>query len=184
MVSSIGKLYHTFLKIKKERYINKLKDQGLFVGKNVWFVDDFFLDPSHCYLISIGDNTTICPKVRMIAHDASTKKFLGYSKFGKIDIKENCFIGDSTLILPNVTIGPNTIVGSGSVVTKNIPPNTVAAGNPAKPLCSLEAYLSKIKGYVNDGRKVFGKEYFIDCLDDQKRKELLVEVRDSIGFIV
>jgi maltose O-acetyltransferase len=184
MVSILGNFYHAFLKIKKERYIKKLKDKGLLIGKNVWFVDDFFLDPSHCYLISIGDNTTICPNVRMIAHDASTKKFLGYSKFGKIDIRENCFIGDSTLILPNVTIGPNSIIGSGSVVTKNIPPNTVAAGNPAKPLCSLEAYLLKIKGHVKNGKKVFEKEYWFDCLDDQKRKELLLEVRDSIGFIV
>ena len=108
--------------------------KGLKLGKGVEIIDTFFFDPSHCYLISIGDNCTICPGVRLIAHDASTKKFLGYTKLGKIDIKENCFIGDSTIILPGVTIGPNSIIGAGSVVTKNIPPNVVAAGNPARVL--------------------------------------------------
>ena len=74
MVSLINKLYYAFLRLKKRRYIKLLMNRGLNVGKNVWFVDTFFLDPSHCYLISIGDNSTICPNVRMIAHDASTKK--------------------------------------------------------------------------------------------------------------
>ena len=47
--------------------------KGLKIGKNVEIIDTFFFDPSHCFLISIGDNCTICPNVRLIAHDASTK---------------------------------------------------------------------------------------------------------------
>ena len=168
---------------KKKRYINGLVARGMKLGKNVLIVDTFFFDPSHCYLISIGDNCTICPNVRLIAHDASIKKHLGYTKFGKIDIKENCFIGDSTIILPNVTIGAHSIVGSGSIVTKSIPPHTVAAGNPAKPICSLEEYLLKIKSLVTDETKIFGEDYEIGNLNASKRKELLDAVENSIGFI-
>jgi maltose O-acetyltransferase len=176
--------YKILIEYKKKRYIDNLIKNGLKLGKDVCIVDTFFFDPSHCYLISIGDNCTICPNVRLIAHDASIKRHLGYTKFGKIDIRENCFIGDSTIILPNVTIGSNSIIGSGSVVTKSIPPNTVAAGNPAKVICSLKEYLSKIKSHIDKGKKVFTKTYLMENLDDNKRKELIEDVKDSIGFIV
>lgn len=89
--------YYDFLKKKKESYLKKLIDRGLILGENVSIVDTFFFDPSHCFLISIGDNCTIAPRVRLIAHDASTKKFLGYTKIGRIDIGKNCFLGDSAI---------------------------------------------------------------------------------------
>jgi maltose O-acetyltransferase len=152
------------------------------LGNNVDIIESFFFDPSHCYLISIGDNCTICPNVRLIAHDASTKKFLGYTKLGKIVIKNNCFIGDSTIVLPKVTIGPNSIIGAGSVVTKDIPPNTVAAGNPTKIISTLNDYLNKIK-ILSDKKKIFSEDYFINNLDAQKRQELLSSVGYEVGFI-
>jgi maltose O-acetyltransferase len=176
--------YNLLLDFKKKRYINKLVNNGLKLGNNVLIVDTFFFDPSHCYLLSIGDNSTICPNVRLIAHDASTKKHLGFTKFGKIEIKENCFIGDSTIVLPNVTIGPNSIIGAGSVVTKSIPPNMVAVGNPAKPICSLESYLLKIRNSADSGKKIFGEEYSIERLDVKKRQELIAAANNTIGFII
>ena len=183
MLSYAIKFYAFLLDRKKHRYINSLMKHGLNLGKNVEIIDTFFFDPSHCYLISIGDNCTICPGVRLIAHDASTKKFLGYTKLGKIIIKESCFIGDSAIILPSVTIGPNSIIGAGSVVTRDVPPGTVAAGNPARVICSVEKYLSKIKAQAQD-KEIFGEDYFIENLDDKKRKRLLESVGDGIGFIV
>ena len=183
MFSLVIRLVEFLRKIKKQRYLKGLLRKGLKLGNNVEIIDTFFFDPSHCYLISISDNCTICPGVRLIAHDASTKKFLGYTKLGKIIIKENCFIGDSTIILPGVTIGPNSIVGAGSLVTRDIPPNTVAAGNPAKVICSLDDYIKRMRNLA-EGKKIFDESYFIEHLDDRKRKELLKSVRNSIGFIV
>jgi maltose O-acetyltransferase len=184
VISLCIKIYHDILKYKKNRYLKNLQKTGLQLGKNVWIVDDCFLDSAHCYLISIGDNTTICPNVRLIAHDASTKKILGYVKFGRIDIKENCFIGDSTIILPNVTIGANSIIGSGSVVTKSVPPNTVAAGNPAKYICSIEDYTKKMEGLLSNEKKLFGRGYYIENLTPVKRNELIAAAESKIGFIV
>jgi len=175
--------YHRFLNRKKNAYIRKLVSRGLELGQNVDIIDTFFFDPSHCFLISIGDNCTICPGVRLIAHDASTKKFLGYTKLGKIIIKENCFIGDSTLILPGVTVGPNSIIGAGSVVTKDVPPNTVSVGNPVRNICSVDEYIAKIQS-ISRHKKIFDENYFIEKLDDAKRKEILQSVRGTIGFIV
>jgi maltose O-acetyltransferase len=172
------------LKYKKNRYLNGLVDKGLILGKNVLIVDTFFFDPSHCYLITIGDNCTICPNVRLIAHDASTKNHLGYTKFGKITIGENCFIGDSTIVLPNVSIGSNSIVGAGSVVTKSVPPGTVVAGNPARRVCGVEEYLARFKSVTESGATVFDESYNIETLDIKKRQELLQAVGKNIGFIV
>ena len=181
--SFLYKKYRKLRRHKRQRYIESLVRSGLTLGKNVEIVGSFFFDPSHCFLISIGDNCTICPNVRLIAHDASTKKILGYTKIGKIEIKENCFIGDSVIILPNVKVGTNSIIGAGSVVTKDVPSEMIAAGNPAKPITSVNEYISKMKA-IAVSKKVFSEEYFIDKLDGQKRQEILESIGESIGFIV
>lgn len=179
----LKRLYSIFEEKKKEKYLQNLVKQGLNLGQNVEIVSDYFFDPSHCFLITIEDNCTICPGVRLIAHDASTFRVLGYTKMGRITIKKGCFIGDSTIVLPNVTIGENCIIGSGSVVTKSIPDNMVAAGNPAVTLTSVDDYLNKIKEQSKD-KKIFGKDYHIHNLTKEKRQEILDAVDDSMGFIV
>lgn len=175
--------YYELLKKKKDSYIKKLIERGLVLGENVSIIDTFFFDPSHCFLISIGDNCTIAPGVRLIAHDASTKQFLGYTKIGKINIGANCFIGDSVIVLPCVNIGPGSIIGAGSVVTKDVPPGMVAAGNPARVICSVAEYLEKIKK-IAGGKTIFNEDYFIENLNKEKRDEILQAVDKSIGFIV
>ena len=183
-VYSVLRQWYAFLKeTKRQRYIQALQARGLTLGKGVEIIDTFFFDPSHCFLISIGDRCTICPNVRLIAHDASTKRYLGYTKIGRIDIRENCFIGDSVIVLPNVTIGPDAVVGAGSVVTRDIPPGSVAAGNPAKVLGRLADYLKKIQA-ARSGKNVFSEDYFIEHLDEAKRREMVDSIGKTIGFIV
>jgi maltose O-acetyltransferase len=179
----LKKFVSIVLKRKQDRYLDDLVSKGLVLGKNVLFGDPIFLDPSHCFLISIGDNSIIGFNVKLIAHDASTKMILGYTKIGLINIKENCFIGDSTIVLPNVTIGPNCIIGAGSVVTRDIPPDSVAAGNPARVICSIDEYIAKMET-IRKSKKVFGSDYYIENLDESKRREIIDSIGGSIGFIV
>ncbi len=176
-------LYYVLLNKKKESFIRSLVNTGLELGNNVDIVSSFFFDPPHCFLISIGDNCTICPNVRLIAHDASTKKILGYTKIGRIIIKENCFLGDSVIVLPGVTIGPYSIIGAGSIVTHDVPSHTVAAGNPARVISTLDNYIQKIE-VLRDGKNDFTEKYFIQNLDDSKRKEIIQSIGDTIGFIL
>lgn len=181
--SFFKRIYSSLEEKKKEKYLNGLIDKGLQLGNNVYIVSNYFFDPSHCFLISIGDNCIIAPNVKLIAHDASTYNLLGYTKIGKIEIKENCFIGDSTIVLPGIKIGPNSIVGTGSVVTKDVPPNTIVAGNPAKVITTVDDYIRKIED-ISQSKKIFGTDYYIENLDEKKRREILSNVGDSIGFIV
>ena len=134
----------------------KLIKRGLKVGENFNRQQGCFIDPTHCWLIEIGNNVTMSIRVVLMAHDASTKNSLGYTKIGKIKIKDNVFLGANTIVLQNVTIGKNSIIGANSVVTKDVPPNSVVAGNPARIISSIKEY--KEKNETQMSNNVFGEE--------------------------
>lgn len=79
----------------------------------------------------------------ILAHDASTKKELGYAKVGRVDIGNNVFIGYGSIVLPNTKIGNNVVVGVGTVVAKDIPDNVVVVGNPCRIICSYDEYMER-----------------------------------------
>lgn len=168
---------------KREHYIKALVSKGLKLGSNVQFAADVFLDPSHCFLIHIGNNVTFAPNVRIIAHDASTKQFLDFTRIGLVRILDDCFIGDSVIILPGVTIGPRSLVGAGSIVTRDIPENSVAVGHPARVICTLDEYLSKRKKAAQD-RGVLGHEYWVENLTEERRAQMQAMLSSGDGFIV
>lgn len=124
---------------------NYLRKKGYLVGKNNRiYIRELGTEP---YLVKIGNHCTITSGVRFLTHDGGAwifrEEMPDLNIFGKIEIKDNCFIGVNSILLPNVTIGPDSIVGAGSVVTKNVPPNTVVAGVPAKIICSTKEYKAK-----------------------------------------
>lgn len=84
------------------------------------------LDRTYPKGIHIGEYTTITFGVAILAHDM-VRNFRAHTIIGK-----NCFIGAHSIILPGVTIGDGSIVAAGSVVNRDIPPGSIAAGNPAK----------------------------------------------------
>ena len=129
-------------KIKGSAYSpEELRAHGIHVGDNC-YIGIKHIDLAHGFLISIGNNVTVS-NARILAHDASTKRYLGYSKVGRVTIGDNTFIGAGAIILPGVHIGKNVIVGAGAVVTKDIPDHCVVAGNPAGFICSTEEYIEK-----------------------------------------
>ena len=135
-----------------------LKTLGVkIVGEPLYICADIHLDSSDFSLITIGNNTVISSEVRILNHDYSITKALIYShnhidfevrKLAPVTLEESCFIGMRTLILPGVTVGKNSIIGAGSVVTHDIPADVVAAGNPAKVICSLDDYSKKVEQQV------------------------------------
>ena len=149
---------------RHRRYVFNAIKGGLNLGKNVTIMNDVRFDPPHNALIHIGDNTTICPEVAFIAHDASIFKPLNHSRLGCIKIHENCFIGERALILPGVTIGPNAIIGAGSVVVTDIPENSVAIGNPAKVTKSYYEYLSKHKHQIKVNLVFEYQDFYVNTI--------------------
>lgn len=158
--------------------VDRFKNAGVIVGSNVHIFESSF-DPLFPWLLKIGDNVTLTG-VKILCHDASTQKTLGFTKLGKVTIGNNVFVGTKTVILPNVTIGDNVIIGAGSVVTKDIPANTVAVGNPCKPICSFDEYMKKQTSLMGESNvwDVDPKD-----LSEQDKEKISLQLDNGMGFI-
>jgi UDP-3-O-[3-hydroxymyristoyl] glucosamine N-acyltransferase len=100
--------------------------------------------------VEIGDFVKITKGVTILTHGydwSVLRKEYGeiLASAGKVTIGSNVFIGMNTTILKNTVIGNNVIIGANSLVSKDIPNNVVAAGNPAKIIMTLDEYLIKRK---------------------------------------
>ena len=169
--------------LNREVPTETLIKRGMKVGKNFNRQQGCFIDPSHCFLITIGDDVTMSIRVTVMAHDASTKKTLGYTKVGQVHIGNHVFIGANTTILPGVTIGDYAVIGAGSIVTHDVPARTVVAGVPAKEICSVDEYIERFQLQM-DKTNTFGDEYRMGYgLDESKKKEILAATDGKIAFI-
>ncbi|MGG3449086.1 acyltransferase [Domibacillus aminovorans] len=151
----INKLYLNFLKkIDRKKYaslvysqrINHLIKQGVKIGENCRIENAKF--GSEPYLITIGNHVTIGANVQFVTHDGGVwvlrDKYPDIDCFGRIEIKDNSFIGINAIIMPGVTIGKNTIIAAGSIVTKDVNDNTIVAGIPAKQINNISNYENKV----------------------------------------
>lgn len=170
-------------RLRGEYTTEKLISMGMKVGNNFGRLNGVILDPSHCWLIEIGDNVTMAPRVHILCHDASTKHFLNYTKIGRVTIGNNVFIGAESVVLPNVTIGDNVIIGANSTVTKDVPSNSVVAGSPARMICTLDEYLEKERVRMQSA-PCYGEEYTLrQNVSMEKRMEQKDALTGKIGYI-
>lgn len=105
------------------------------VGEN--FYANFGCVILDCNLVTIGDNVKFGPNVQVYAatHPINPEERISGKEMAyPITIGDNVWIGGSSIILPGVNIGNNSVIGAGSIVTKNIPENVVAVGNPCRVL--------------------------------------------------
>lgn len=115
--------------------------KNVHLGNNVYFnFNATMVDDTHIY---IGDYTMLGPNVVIATagHPILPKlreKALQYNM--PVHIGKNCWLGAGVIVLPGVTIGDNTVIGAGSVVTKDIPANVVAVGNPCKVLREISEH--------------------------------------------
>jgi|SRR3954452_1898753 len=105
-----------------------------------------FSDPEY---VSLGDNVRFST-CTVLGHDGSIAMLdhaLGdtLDSVGYVVIHDNVFIGYGAIIMPNVSIGPNAIVAAGSVVTKDVPPNTVVGGVPASGIADFAEHVERIR---------------------------------------
>ncbi|MDE6490660.1 MAG: sugar O-acetyltransferase [Muribaculaceae bacterium] len=104
------------------------------------FVGNFNLTILDEERVSIGDNVFIGPNVGIFTIEhaiIASQRNRGIMRARPVSIADDVWIGGQTVILPGVTIGKGAVIGAGSVVTRDIPPLTVAAGNPCRPIRSI-----------------------------------------------
>lgn len=112
---------------------------GAKVGKNTFIGYEVWMDFTNARLIELEDHVHVANRCLLLCHKRDIKNYwiadtysdLPYAH-GRIHLKRGCAIGMGTIILPGVTIGEGSVIGAGSIVTKDIPDWTIALGCPAK----------------------------------------------------
>ncbi len=119
---------------------------SVYANFNLTMVDD-----THIYVgdyTMFGPNVTVATAGHPIDPDLRSK---AYQYNMPVHIGRNCWLGAGVVVLPGVTIGDNSVIGAGSVVTKDIPPNVVAVGNPCRVLREIN---ERDKEYYFKDRKI------------------------------
>lgn len=144
------KLYKFLRHLWRDLRLAVLRRRGLRYGRDCRFIEPLPKFLNEPFLVSIGNHCTISSGAAFITHDGATWLFRDQPEYkdlkyyGQIEIRDDCFIGARAIILPGVSIGPNAVVGAGSVVTKDVAPGTVVAGNPARFICTIDQYKEKM----------------------------------------
>lgn len=114
-------------------------------GQNIHLGDHVYLNVQctilDCNTVHIGHHVMIGPNVQIYtaAHDLrAAARIQGWEVAKPIVIEDNVWIGGGAILLPGVNIGRNAVIGAGAVVTRNVPANMVAVGNPARVLREIE----------------------------------------------
>lgn len=114
-------------------------------GYNIEIGDGFYSNHNltilDCAKVKFGKNVLIGPNCSFYTaiHPINAKERNSLLEYAKpIAIEDNVWIGGSVTVLPDVTIGKNSVIGAGSVVTKNIPKNVIAVGNPCKVIKTID----------------------------------------------
>lgn len=153
MRNLLNKIKMFFIKTSSQRYISYLRGTGIQVGKNFnvrGSLRTISIDTTRPSLITIGDNVTINTNFTLFTHDFVSGVFLNlYNEFlpssGKVVIGNNVRFGINCTVLKNVSIGDNCFIAAGSIVTKDVPSNSIVAGVPAKVIGTIDAYYERRK---------------------------------------
>jgi len=120
------------------------------LGTNIW------IDINFKNMVTIGNEVILAGHTLIISHSFVMS---GYREegFGPVIIKDNARIGMRCVLLPGVTVGENSVVGAGSVVARDIPPNCLAVGVPAKPIRYFDDLGKEKQKVAFQGSKLYVK---------------------------
>lgn len=132
--------HHPDSRIRSEAF----RASGIKIGGDVFISLGMVILDDYRPLVSIGDRTAFGNYVSLVAASGPNNSLLKklpevnrYIKYKPITIENDIWVGSGVIVLPGVTIGEKSIIGAGAVVTRDIPPYSIAAGTPARVIESL-----------------------------------------------
>lgn len=166
-MSLLGKIKKHWQCRTAKGYEQWLREQGVVIGKNFRLFNhkSIRFDISSPGLITIGDNVHITAGVSILTHDG---RFWFFSQLYReaipsraaVRIGNNVYIGQNAMILRGVTIGDNVLIGAGSVVTKDIPSNSIAVGVPARVIMTVDEFYKKSKDQFVENAKQYARDLY------------------------
>ncbi len=136
LANLVKKIKHYGGNLARLLYHSYLRATGVAIGDNTMISIGAKIDVRRGKII-IGNKCTITHGCVILSHDAAAARLNKKSEATTI-IEDNVFVGVNSVVLPGVRIGRNSIVGAGSIVTKDVPENCVVCGNPAKIIKVIE----------------------------------------------
>jgi maltose O-acetyltransferase len=171
------------LKLNSDYYTEFLKKLGVQIGKNSTVLYPAYVDGRWPYLLEIGNNVVISINATILTHDASTAYAGDMVKVGKVIVHDHCFIGANCTILSGVSIGPESIVGAGSIISRDVPPNTVYAGNPARFICTVTEFIEKQRQSGKTRPFFKGSDFEHAFIKDKQKLLLRKSLQDTFGYV-
>ncbi|HWF45873.1 MAG TPA: acyltransferase [Bryobacteraceae bacterium] len=136
---------------ESERRVSGLRRRGARIGEECLICTSHF--STEPYLIEIGNRVAIAAGTKFVTHDGLAhllrRRDPEIQIFGRIRVGSGTFIGLDCIILPGITIGENCIIGAASVVTHDIPDDSLACGNPARIIGTASAKLRELEASPN-----------------------------------
>ncbi len=153
-IKRFERLYHSFRLLlirrakKRAEYLKKHNVLGA-IGENcIWGP---WLVPLYPKLIKLHDNVCVHKTAKIITHDLVNAflmraqpdvDFGARERLGCVELMDNVYISMNCVVMPDVRINKNCIISAGSVVSSDIPENSIASGNPAKPVGRFDVYMA------------------------------------------
>jgi len=161
-VPRLARWLHTQYSVRKDP-VAYARSLGVVIGEGTrLYGGDTGTFGTEPYLVTIGKNCHIANEVRFITHDGMAIVLRAHHPdidlLARIEVGNNVAIGMRAIILPNVRIGSNCIIGCASVVNRDVPDNTIVAGIPARVIGSLEDYERKVVGQSLHTGTLHGRE--------------------------
>jgi len=183
LIRILARIKTRYEEFRLVRRWEELRRMGMHIGEGVFLPMSTWVDASHCFLISIGDRCVFGPNCSILAHDAMINEFIDATRIARVTIHESCCFGIGTIILPGVEIGPRVIVGAGSVVSKDIPPNSVAVGIPARVICSLDELLDEHLEKMKTAPTFPFDEYDCNVITPERTTEMVEKLDGTHGYM-
>lgn len=183
----ISKIKRRLALRNEKSFIEYLRGCGVTIGEKCHFGEPktITIDLTRPFLIEIGNNVRMNKGFTLLTHDFASSVLQNiYAEFipssGKVKIGNNVYFAQKCTVMKGVTIGDNCIIGYGSLVTKDMPANSVVAGSPARVICTVEEYYKKRKEKSLIEAFELVREFELKF----KRQPTLEDLREEFFFFV
>lgn len=162
-------------RFRGELLLDDYRKAGARIAGNV-LANGLTINKNDCFLVTIEDGVVLGPNVLILAHDASLRPEVGFTRVAPVKIGSGSFVGARAVLLPGSTVGRNCIIAAGSVVAGYTEDDSVYGGVPAKRLGSKSDHLKKWQ-VISETEPKFLDGWKSDVKVERSRKRM----RDSIG---